>query len=480
MKGDPNLKLEIVRRAGQDATQPKQIEGKAGTIDALLSPVVGAVLIKGLPGTGKTSLAVEMLRRAGGGFYFSTRVSREKLSQQVPGIKEMLVAGETSLEGDGSKVEVKDLRLAAPNQLLQLLMTAVERGEKKCPLVVLDSWDAMAKEMPAVERLKTEKVLLAMTEGDRAKLVFISEEPEYSTLGYLVDAIVELRRELREGAAIRTLEILKLRGGPILRPRTLYTLAGSRFTEFAESGARTPQLVGGKFEPIKHSEQFFSSGIRALDESFSGGFKRGSIPLLEFGADLNPAMHAGLYNAIFSNFILNGGCALTVPTGGGNPKEVFDLVRLTVPPRLLSSSFSIGTFERSAEPCTFLLDTTSIEACFNSLWKEMAALKGRKNRSLGGMIGIDELESLFEPQKLLFYLSRTIQIVRKNRDCLALKVGNSSSLKDKLADLSDIHAKYEVINDTQTVHGIKPPGPVIQISYEYSRGYPYPVFTPVL
>jgi hypothetical protein len=110
----------------------------------------------------------------------------------------------------------------------------------------------------------------------------------------------------------------------------------------------------------------------------------------------------------------------------------------------------------------------------------MAALKGEKNRSLMGMIGVDELESLFEPRELLFYLSRTIQIVRKNRDCVALTVGNSSSLKDKLADLSDIYAKYEVVNDTQTIHGIKPPGPVIQISYEYSRGYPYPVFTPIL
>jgi hypothetical protein len=310
--------------------------------------------------------------------------------------------------------------------------------------------------------------------------VFISEEPEYTTLGYLVDAIVELRRELHEGAAIRTLEILKLRGGPILRPRTLFTLAGSRFTEFAESTRRTSELKGGKFEVIKHSEQFYSSGIRALDEGFSGGFKRGSIALLEFGADLNPTSHEGINNAIFSNFILNGGCALTVPSGGANPKEIMDLARLTVSSRLLSSSFSIGTFERVGAPYTFVLNTASTEACFNSLWKKMAALKGRRNRSLVGIIGVDELESLFESRELLFYLCRTIQIVRKNQDCLALTVGSSSSLKNKLADLSDSYGKYEVINHTQTIHGIKPPGPIIQISYDYSRGYPYPVYTPVL
>jgi hypothetical protein len=178
--------------------------------------------------------------------------------------------------------------------------------------------------------------------------------------------------------------------------------------------------------------------------------------------------------------ILNEGCAFTVPAGGANPNEIVDLARLTIPPRLLPSSFSVGTFERSKGPCTFFLNTTSIETCFNSLWKEMTALKGKKSRSLIGMIGIDELESLFEPRELLFYLSRTIQIVRKNQDCVALTVGNSSSLKNKLADLSDIYAKFEVVNDTQTVHGIKPPGPVIQVSYGYSRGYPYPAFTPVL
>jgi KaiC/GvpD/RAD55 family RecA-like ATPase len=266
---------EEVYQHRQVATPSGHIGDAQSTIDSLLNPVVGAILIKGQPGTGKTSLAIEMLRRAGGGLYFSTRVSREKLSQQIPGIKELVLTDEITRQGDSGKVDVKDLRLAAPSQILELLLKAMERHETKGRLVVLDSWDAMAKEMSSVERLKAERFLLAITEGNKAKLVFISEEPEDTTLGYLVDAIVELTRELHDGAAVRTVAMTKLRGGPITRPRTLFTLIGSRFTEFAQSANQRDQpLKGGTFEVIKHSEHFFSSGIRALDQGFSGGFKR--------------------------------------------------------------------------------------------------------------------------------------------------------------------------------------------------------------
>jgi hypothetical protein len=109
----------------------------------------------------------------------------------------------------------------------------------------------------------------------------------------------------------------------------------------------------------------------------------------------------------------------------------------------------------------------------------MASLKGSKSRPLIGTISVDALESIIEGHELLHYLSRTIELVRKNRDVMALTCGDSSVLKKRLSDFSDVHSKYEMINDTLVIHGLKPSGPITQISYDYSRGYPYPVFTTV-
>jgi hypothetical protein len=210
-----------------------------------------------------------------------------------------------------------------------------------------------------------------------------------------------------------------------------------------------------------------------------GGFRKGSIPLLEFGPELPQRVHLGIYNIAFSNFILNGGCVLSVPGEGASPPEVLGLLKLTIPAKAISKNLLIGAFEKYDNAQVFYLNPDSIKDTFDSMWKSMASLKGRKSRPLIGTISVDTFESIFEGHELLHYLSRTIEIVRRNRDVVALTCGDSSILKKRLSDFSDVHSKYEMINDTLVIHGLKPSGPITQISYDYSRGYPYPAFITV-
>jgi KaiC/GvpD/RAD55 family RecA-like ATPase len=449
------------------------------SINALLVSPIRAILVKGRPGSGKTIFALELVRRSGGGHYVSTRVSGENLSEQVPPIRELLMTGGKDRGRASGAMDLKDLRLANPSQLIKYILELTEQGPKE-QLIVLDSWDMMAKEMSAVERLRAERTLVAITEGGRSKIVFVSEEPENTTLSYLADAVVELKRELHEGAVVRTLEMQKLRGSPIVRPTTLFSLVGARFTEFEASPTFESQLMKkGTFKPIKHSEQFYSTGVKELDERLLGGFRKGSIPLLEFGPELPQRVLLGIYNLAFSNFILNGGCVLSVPGEGTSPPEVISLLKLTIPTRAISKNLLIGAFERYDNAQVFYLNPNSIKATFESMWKNMASLKGRKSRPLIGTISVDIFESIFEGHQLLHYLSRTIELVRRNQDVMAMTCGDSSVLKKRLSDLSDVHLKYEMINDTLVTHGLKPSGPVTQISYDYSRGYPFPAFTTV-
>ncbi|MGD0639023.1 MAG: ATPase domain-containing protein [Nitrososphaerales archaeon] len=448
------------------------------TIDSLLSDAVQAILIKGEPGCGKSTFVLELLRAAGGGVYISTRVSREKLLGQIPGVRELLISNESTQSPEGT-VEMGDMRLATPGDVLRQMMEGDRRPAKE--LVVLDSWDGIAKEVSNVDRVKIEKTLLVVAESRNKKLVFISEEPEETTISYLVDAIVTLTKVQRDGAVVRTIETEKLRGGPILRPKSLFTLAGGRFREF-EEGPPNPAIFEKRadFRPILHSEHAFSSGMEAFDEGSPGGWKKGNVDLLEFGENLNSAVHYGTYNIIFCNFILNGGCALKVPGGGGKYAEIAQLAKLILPAESVQKNLAIGVFEKYDDPCFFSLSSVSIEDCFGQLWTKMADLKGRTKRPLIMMIGLDTLESLFGERELLYYLSRTCQLIRRNADLLTLTCGYSSKLGGQLKGLCDFHAKFEIIDDSLTVHSINPPGPIVHINYDYTRGFPYPMLTPVL
>ena len=130
------------------------------TISSLLSDAVQAILIKGEPGCGKTTFVLELLRAAGGGVYISTRVSREKLFGQIPGVKELIISDEKGKNPDGS-VEMGDMRLATPGDVLRQMMEGGRKPVKE--VIVLDSWDGIAKEVSNVERLKIEKTLLVLS-----------------------------------------------------------------------------------------------------------------------------------------------------------------------------------------------------------------------------------------------------------------------------------------------------------------------------
>src|SRR4029077_4929040 len=96
---------------------------------------------------------------------------------------------------------------------LEFVMRLTE--PKKVKTVVFDSWDALAKEFDQKERLQAEKTLIAISNNSGAQLVFVSEEPNATTIDYLVDGIVEVTRLEEQGRSIREFNLHKLRGTKI-------------------------------------------------------------------------------------------------------------------------------------------------------------------------------------------------------------------------------------------------------------------------
>ncbi|MEM2923701.1 MAG: gas vesicle protein GvpD P-loop domain-containing protein, partial [Candidatus Nitrosocaldus sp.] len=161
-----------------------------------------SLLIKGLPGTGKTTLALSLLSSMGvKGLYISTRVSYTDLISQFPWAKDVL-AEESVVSINPSDVSskvsiVSDLRLASALTLLEKVMNA--SIHLKDGLIILDSFDALTKEISSEERSKILKSMIAIADANNNNLVFISEKPDDLELGYICDGIISLSYTIKNG-----------------------------------------------------------------------------------------------------------------------------------------------------------------------------------------------------------------------------------------------------------------------------------------
>ena len=174
---------------------PLQLEHQKGTagsgaedlIETRIASVLGlkqfmqgpirALLIKGLAGTGKTTVALEILKAAGKGkgAYVSSRVPKELLETHIPARKETL-----------HNQEFLDIRLEDASSVLDLVMQLTE--PKKFRTIVFDSWDGLHDErtyrefgLPYYKR-----IMDALAETGAARIFF--------ALGasHLLDAIAEI------------------------------------------------------------------------------------------------------------------------------------------------------------------------------------------------------------------------------------------------------------------------------------------------
>src|SRR6188472_3281659 len=197
-----------------------------------------SLLIKGYAGTGKTTLSLSILRALkikSNFFYISTRVSPKQLFLYYPWLGKFIEQSKTSGSDETSEQgynlsSFEDARLDEPESLFERITNQLM--DVKAPIIIIDSWDAIASFMDKEARLNNERVLQTWRERAGAKLIFITEDPTDTTLDFLVDGIVELKQSYYGSVKIREMFMVKLRGVRIDRPSYIYTLENSVFQSF--------------------------------------------------------------------------------------------------------------------------------------------------------------------------------------------------------------------------------------------------------
>ena len=190
-----------------------------------------SLLIKGSTGTGKTTLALTILRTLDtkNFFYISTRNSPKQLLNYYPWLSKFVKGSEMNINYSNQDEQYEyacfeDARLDEPESLFERITNQLM--DVKTPIIIVDSWDSVASLMDNEARLNNERVLQTWRERAGAKLIFTTEGVYESSLQYLVDGVVDLSYFYSDEVRLRELRLIKLRGIRIKRASYIFSLAG--------------------------------------------------------------------------------------------------------------------------------------------------------------------------------------------------------------------------------------------------------------
>ena len=423
-----------------------------------------SLLIKGSAGTGKTTLSLTILRALkvkSNFFYISTRLSPKQLFVYYPWLGKFIgrpkISESDEMSDQGYNLSsFEDARLDEPESLFERITNQLM--DVKAPIIIIDSWDAIASFMDKEARLNNERVLQIWRERAGAKLIFISEDPNDTTLDFLVDGIVDLERKFYGNMMIRQIFLSKLRGIMINRPTYIYSLNNGIFRSYDayrpyDFAVSTSWLRSNKVEnPVSSLSggRYITSGHHVLDKILGGGFIKKGVVLIEMESNVNTSVPMAFLSPIISNFILTYNPILFHPFDGMDPKEVMSYLKIEdsniYQSRLIKIFCHVGkTEEKSDHNLTQSHKHGSLDKHFEFFHDVI--IKTRQeypNKLLLNIMGTniaDKISRYSEAGKL-----DILPFIRANTDLSLIVSRHSQDTIKYLSEISDVHLRFVILN----------------------------------
>ena len=313
------------------------------------------MLLRGPPGSGKTSLSLALLQSFQGARYFVTnRVPSEDVLIAFPWLGENANHGIDVIDNTDSDLSLSQTTRALAKEgativsddasvtkdlaeffwLPEPLQEAWSRLDADRPsLIVIDSWDALVEsylgrqdgvatpDLPT--RADIERSLLRRMGRARTHLLFVLEREEQTQLDYLVNGVAVTGREVVQGRLERWLTILKVRGVRIENPLYPFSLESAHF-ECIVPVRPYGQLTGGRFNPAPDlMPGFLWPGSRAFADSF-GRLPLGKSSLLEVENDVPNHIPYLLIAPMVAHTVERNGRVVFVPDASTLPEDVWE------------------------------------------------------------------------------------------------------------------------------------------------------------
>lgn len=489
------------------ATFPREL------ISFLSSPGGHSLIVRGMAGTGKTTLALQMieeLAQVQQSYYMSTRVSDQSLFNQFPWLLDKVKEGEilkarrklkkkADSEAQVEKIllglaaikgELKSEVAKSPRKELKRLEGNIEAGgeesvaeptgdgeitvtvgsmmpeiemaydvvDKALPertLIIIDSIDALAEKYGIQPSRLINALQKDLVEGCGTNIVYVLETPD-PLLDYLGDGVVYLSLNSSTGRRTREMDLLKLRGCEIRQPKYVYTLQGGRVRTF-EYGRYSKPEKPKAFKAIEDPDKKrVSTGNAALDEMLEGGLVRGTIALIELGPGVPVTSSSSIENAIISNFAAQGRGVAWLPTKKTGAEAARDaLVGFIKDEEFDKSVRILEPHAASESPKPYAMTLEGEDVRVDIKWQDVQyALKDAGSPYLC-MIGFDSLESMYGPG-VLDGLMDFLSAILNNEGIFVATVTPSVKSTSRLTDLAHTHIRIDKTSGIMVVRGEEP------------------------
>jgi KaiC/GvpD/RAD55 family RecA-like ATPase len=390
-----------------------------------------SLVIKGEAATGKTILALSILKEVGstGNYlYLSTRVSPSELFENHPWLSEFTKIEKPEAVGDAGEAQRRerfvDARLDEPVPFFERITD--ELMDVRAPTIFVDTWDPIGMMMEEDALLTNTKVLQTWRERARAKIIILMEDSDNTSFDSLVDGVVTLDRYYEDGRIVRLMQLSKLSGVKVNRPSHLFTLDGGVFQSFRtysplEVAAQRP--AGWVWE-----KKARSTGYRELDAIFDRTLPPGTIVSL----DLAPGVNSGMVLLLLSGIVGRG-----APPSRAIFFKPFEGVALGQARAALGD---VTPIERATQRGTGPGSTGRAEAFMEQVQRQKAAGRVKK---LVALVGSDFLLSTGGEDDR----ARLLEFMKSEID-LSVIVGASETSLEVAARASDISLRLSEKNGT--------------------------------
>ncbi len=492
-----------------------------------------SLLIKGPAGTGKTTLALQIMEDLGrpeSSFYLTTRVSDEALFQQFPWLKEeemkrkIVDAGKILLESlygrkkrispvlpdeDLEKIEsarkfLKDINAkgAPPEKTDRTWMNRVFAKYGRIPeieytydridtilpekaMIVIDSVEGLTHRHRTDSEDFITMLQKDLVENSNTDVIFVLEKEEAPELEYLVDGVVGLSFMETYARRIREISLNKLRSIKISQPKYIFTLNNGKFRSFDINDYETDRI--SDWEPVEESGDRYSTGISDLDAILGGGLKKGSYNVVELGPNVSLEDYYLIMRPLWLNFITHDRGIFAVLVGGSTPDNIMNegikfLGGLEIAEKYAKDHVRIVDYFSEDDPRPYILPLLNKdrEELYEMYSKNLRELRGEKNRPIMDYAGFDTIEYLRGDTLAIRDVLQTVARTKKSEDIGMCAVRPGLKLGQEIMNLADTYIRLFVKDRVLCLYGIKPKTPAYAVVVDKEKGLPYVRLEPLV
>ena len=456
-----------------------------------------SLLIKGKSGTGKSTLSLTILKALqirSNFFYISTRLSPRQLFVNYPWLDKFVIRENVELDDpsnqQSSLSSFEDARLDEPESLFERITNQLM--DVKAPIIIIDSWDAIASFMDSEARLNNERVLQTWRERAGAKLIFTSEDSENNTLDFIVDGIVELKQQAYRTTDIRQIFFTKLRGTKINRSSYVFTLNNGIFTsfnhydpsEFHPTNTRINPLskrdlieddstsmdLGSNAKEVKRLAEIICESLKA---KYSTEIPENKIILLQIDRVITPIACTSFLAKLISHCISDNANSIVVqPVPGIEPQLILQFLQPYLGRKPGKNVMLLHYPKKESgisEHADEYSSPDSLTGTFKKIQDVMTKVRiRRKNRLLLSVLMLDQVSHTCNQESLF---SEVIPFLRSTANISILVTTKSLKCKE-IVGYVDLFLKLRLLHSTLLLESIIPDGHFHALSVQSSHGIP--------